>query len=205
MAPWPSVGHVYARVATSHIGFAAEPERITRQFIHAWQARREFDYSREGWMAIVRDSFHGIADVTESLFTALYDSFSTHDAWQVFEDVRPCLDALQKKRVRLAVISNWDTRLRATLKSVGLHDYFEVITVSGEQGINKPDQEIFHRTARALGLPPDQILHIGDSHREDYLGAQAAGLHAVHLDRAKNSPTAVASLTELISLTGESA
>jgi putative hydrolase of the HAD superfamily len=197
MAPWPSVGHVYARVATAHIGFRADPERITRQFVNAWRGRGEFDYSREGWFDLVRHSFRGIAEVSETLFTALYDSFSTHDAWRVYEDVVPCFEALAIRNIRLAVISNWDTRLKPTLKSVGLHDYFEVITVSGEHGHNKPAPEIFETTANALNLEPGEILHVGDSHREDYLGALNAGFHALHLDRDGETPGAIASLKSL--------
>jgi putative hydrolase of the HAD superfamily len=199
MAPWPSVGHVYARVATAHIGFAADPERITRQFVNAWRSRGEFDYSREGWFDLVRHSFHGVAEVTEALFTALYDSFSTHDAWRVYEDVIPTFEALQKRNIRLAVISNWDTRLKPTLKSVGLHDYFEVITVSGEHGHNKPAREIFDHTADALKLAPNEILHIGDSEREDFHGARNAGFHALHLDRDRAMSGSIASLQSLIS------
>jgi putative hydrolase of the HAD superfamily len=199
MAPWPSVGHVYARVAAAHIGFAADPERITRQFVNAWRARGEFDYSREGWFDLVRHSFHGVAEVSDALFTALYDSFSTHDAWRVYDDVIPCLEALQKRDVRLAVISNWDTRLKPTLKNVGLYDYFDVISVSGEHGHNKPAREIFDATAAALKLPANEILHIGDSHREDYLGARKAGFHALHLDRDAETLDAVSSLSALIS------
>jgi putative hydrolase of the HAD superfamily len=199
MAPWPSVGHVYARVATAHIGFTADPERITKQFVNAWRTRGEFDYSREGWFELVRHSFDGVAEVSETLFTALYDSFSTHDAWRVYDDVIRTFEALRKMNVRLAVISNWDKRLKPTLQSVGLYDYLEVITVSGEHGHNKPAREIFHATAAALNLPPHEILHIGDSHREDYLGARNAGFHALHLDRAGETPGAVTSLTDVIS------
>jgi putative hydrolase of the HAD superfamily len=199
MAPWPSVGHVYARVATAHIGFSADPERITRQFVDAWRARGEFDYSREGWFELVRHSFHGVAEVSESLFIALYDSFSTHDAWRVYDDVIPCFEALRKGKIRLGVISNWDTRLKPTLKSVGLHDYFEVITVSGEHGHNKPAREIFDTTAAALKLAPNEIFHVGDSQREDYRGARNAGFHALHLDRDGETPGAIVSLEGLIS------
>jgi putative hydrolase of the HAD superfamily len=199
MAPWPSVGHVYARVAAAHIGFSADPQRITKQFVNAWRSRGEFDYSREGWFDLVRHSFHGVAEVSETLFTALYDSFSTHDAWRVYDDVIPTFEALQKRNVRLAVISNWDTRLKPTLQSVGLYDYFEVITVSGEHGHNKPAREIFDAAAAALKLPPDEILHIGDSHREDYLGARNAGFHALHLDRDGETRGTVTSLADLIS------
>jgi len=71
MAPWPSVGHVYARVAEPHIGFRADPDQITRQFAQAWRDRGEFDYSREGWFDLVRHSFRGAAEVSESLFSAL--------------------------------------------------------------------------------------------------------------------------------------
>jgi putative hydrolase of the HAD superfamily len=199
MAPWPSVGHVYARVATAHIGFSADPQTITKQFAQAWRERGEFDYSREGWFDLVRHSFRGVAEVSEGLFTALYDSFSTHDAWRVYEDVIPCFEALQKRDIRLAAISNWDTRLKPTLKSVGLHDYFEVITVSGEHGHNKPAREIFDATAKALNLAAREILHVGDSHREDMLGARNAGFAAAHLDRDGESEGSIRSLASLIS------
>lgn len=196
MAPWPSVGHVYSRVA-SGLGVAADPERLTRQFVNAWKARGEFDYSREGWFDLVRHSFHGMADVSEKLFTALYDSFSTHDAWRVYDDVLPCFEALQKNSIRMAVISNWDERLRATLRNVGLHDHFEVITVSGEHGVNKPAREIFELTVKAMGCRAEEVLHVGDSDREDFWGARNAGLHAVLLDRDASAGEAISSLAGL--------
>ena len=36
--PWPSVGHIYAKVAARH-GVQAEPEELTRRFVQAWQAQ----------------------------------------------------------------------------------------------------------------------------------------------------------------------
>jgi putative hydrolase of the HAD superfamily len=201
MQPWPSVGHVYSRVAARH-GIQSEADRVTRQFVNAWKQRGEFDYSRQGWLDLVRQSFDGMAEVTEELFIALYDSFSTHDAWKIFDDVLPTLEELQKRGVRLAVISNWDERLRPTLRAVGLHDYFEVITVSGEHSINKPARELFDLTAKALNLPAAQILHIGDSPREDVWGAQNAGFRALHLDRDTPSLGSVPSLAELLASLG---
>ena len=73
MAAWPSVGHVYARVAGG-LGVVAEPERLTRQFVNAWRTRGEFDYSREGWMDLVRHSFHGMAEVSEQIWIKLVES-----------------------------------------------------------------------------------------------------------------------------------
>jgi putative hydrolase of the HAD superfamily len=139
-----------------------------------------------------------MGDVTEELFIALYDSFSTHDAWKIYDDVLPSFVELQKRGIRLAVISNWDERLRPTLRAVGLHDHFEVITVSAEHGVNKPARQIFDLTALALNVPAQEILHIGDSHREDVLGAQSAGFHALHLDRDAQIPNAVHDLRAVL-------
>jgi len=48
----------------------------------------------------------------------------------------------------------------------------------------KPDPDIFHRAARALGLPPEgRILVVGDSLTTDIKGAHAAGYDAVFITR----------------------
>src|SRR5260221_5758478 len=51
--PWPSVGHVYAAVA-EEAGFGClDPAKLTAQFAAAWQAQRQFDYSRAAWADMV--------------------------------------------------------------------------------------------------------------------------------------------------------
>jgi putative hydrolase of the HAD superfamily len=58
----------------------------------------------------------------------------------------------------------------------------EHITDSGVLGVAKPDPAMFLTTARALGLPPERVCHIGDSRRYDAEGAAAVGMMAVHVD-----------------------
>ena len=84
---------------------------------------------------------------------------------------------------KLAIVSNWDERLRPLLRELGLVECFDVIVVSHEAGFTKPAREIFQCAAAALNLPAETILHIGDSRAEDFDGARAAGMRSLLLDR----------------------
>ena len=55
-----------------------------------------------------------------------------------------------------------------------------------------------------LGLPANEVVHIGDSFSEDVVGAKSAGLSAVLLQRTKkNSHSSISQLTELSTLLAE--
>jgi HAD superfamily hydrolase (TIGR01509 family) len=60
---------------------------------------------------------------------------------------------------------------------------FEVIVVSCELNSAKPAREMFERAATLFKLPPEEILHVGDSLAADVRGAQEAGFRAVQLER----------------------
>jgi putative hydrolase of the HAD superfamily len=199
--PWPSVGHVYAEVAARH-GFAhLSAEKLDRQFAAAWRKLKNFNHTREEWAALVDQAFAGAPGPPPSrtFFPELYDRFAGPDAWRIFDDVLPALDALAAAGIQLAVISNWDERLRPLLEQLGLAKYFETVVVSCQVGFPKPSPVIFEHAARRLGLSPGLILHVGDSPETDVLGAKSAGFHALLLDRGKerNTPEQISSLRDL--------
>lgn len=198
---WPSVGHIYAEVAARH-GFPDCPrEVLNRQFAAAWRTMAHFNYSREEWAALVDAAFKGLAHPppSQTFFGELYDRFSEPDAWHIFEDVLPTLEALASRGLKLGVISNWDARLGPLLKRLKLHSYFETIVISYNVGFPKPSREIFAHATAKLALPPEAILHVGDNAEMDVRGAQGAGLQAVLLERdhAKKADGAIRSLLEL--------
>lgn len=55
------------------------------------------------------------------------------------------------------------------------------------EGYKKPSSKIFERLVTVSQLEPCQILHVGDKFTNDYIGASAAGLKALHLDWDKTS------------------
>jgi putative hydrolase of the HAD superfamily len=132
--PWPSVGHVYARVAGEHGHDGIDPDVLNRQFRKAWLAKKGFDHSREAWSRLVAETFQGLllGPVEDSLFQALYLRFASPTVWRVFDDARPMLDRLQHQGFRLGVISNWDARLRPLLADLNLTQYFECLVISCE-------------------------------------------------------------------------
>jgi|SRR5919108_2756681 putative hydrolase of the HAD superfamily len=188
IAPHPSVGHVYAEVAARHGVTNLSPERLNRQFAAAWRARTDFNHTREDWAALVDDTFAGLVrpPPSQSFFPVIYERFADAAAWKIYDDVLPTLDALASKGIPMAVVSNWDERLRPLLEELRLESYFEAIVVSCEVAFPKPSPVIFQHATQKLGLPPGSILHIGDSWSEDYEGAKAAGLQALLLDRSRH-------------------
>ncbi|HXT11726.1 MAG TPA: HAD-IA family hydrolase [Candidatus Angelobacter sp.] len=199
--PWPSVGHVYAEVAARHGTEWFSAEELNARFKAAWRARQNFGHSRDEWAQLVEEVFRGAAPNPsgKDFFPELYDQFARPEAWHIFEDVLPALDALASRGIKLAVISNWDERLRGLLKSFELDRYFETVAISCEVGFAKPSPAIFERAALKLGLPAREILHVGDSWEMDVQGARAAGFQAVQIHRAAgNKPEdSIQSLIEL--------
>ena len=119
----------------------------------------------------------------EPLLDDLYAAFSDDGVWRVFPETATTLNKLRTRGLALAIISNWDRRLPDILRSLDLFDWFEVVTVSAIEGVEKPSQEIFRRTSSHLGVDPSSTLHVGDAPLEDYAGAKNAGFAAVLIDR----------------------
>jgi|SRR5690625_962019 len=72
-------------------------------------------------------------------------------------------------KIGLASSSNY-TWINKHLKRVGLHHYFDCIKTSDDVEKVKPDPALYIKTAKCLGLTPDQCLVFEDSAN----GAQAA-------------------------------
>ena len=114
----------------------------------------------------------------------LFEAFADPAAWHVFPEVPEVLSVLRGRGLRLAVVSNWDSRLPALLDGLGLGGSFDALLVSALEGVEKPSPEIFVRAAERLGVPPGRCLHAGDSPLDDVRGAESAGVRPVLVDRA---------------------
>lgn len=94
-------------------------------------------------------------------------------------------------RVPLAIVS--DTGFASAraqerlLARDGLRDCFRAEVYSADVGVAKPRPEMFSAAVGALGVAPEEIVHIGDSERTDVGGALASGLRAVRLDVVRGS------------------
>jgi putative hydrolase of the HAD superfamily len=108
-----------------------------------------------------------------------------------FSDAAPALEWARRHYRKLALVTNGASCLqREKLAASGFERYFDVIAVSGEVGVGKPAAPIYRHTIDMLGVPAAAAAMIGDSLERDVIGARAAGLHAVWLNRARRPPPA---------------
>jgi putative hydrolase of the HAD superfamily len=95
----------------------------------------------------------------------------------------PTLQSLREHKT-LALISNFDhpPHVRRVISAFRLDDFFEVIVISGEIGIKKPDPEIFRLALEKTGLGPEEVVYVGDT-EEDVAGARAAAIRPISIRR----------------------
>lgn len=95
-------------------------------------------------------------------------------------------------RVRTALCSNFshsETAFRV-LEEGGLRWQLDAIVVSDAVGFRKPRPEIFRATLAALGVAPQEALHVGDRLDADVAGAAAVGMRTAWLTRRVKDPAA---------------
>ncbi|HEX6488319.1 MAG TPA: HAD-IA family hydrolase [Candidatus Dormibacteraeota bacterium] len=105
------------------------------------------------------------------------------------------LRALAATGVRLGVVSNSDGTVEQRLRREGVAQVgdglgvpVEVIVDSAAVGFSKPDPRIFQVALEALGVPPERVVHVGDSVAMDVHGALNAGVRPLHLDPFDDCP-----------------
>ncbi len=149
------------------------------------------------WRSIFAKTLPGRDDLVEEILHWLY--VGRFD--RPFDDTMPALQALEGIGMPMAVISNFGPHLRELLARLGLLRFFDLVIVSAEVGVAKPDPRIFDLLVEKVGGPRQRLLYVGDHIGDDIEGARGAGLDAVLIDRRSREPEAlcprISSLLEL--------
>lgn len=114
-----------------------------------------------------------------ALTDAAYDVFyAARNRVEFYEDALPAL-AWLSARFPLIAVTNGNADLRLT----GGGEFFRTTLSARAFGFAKPEPEIFHAAADALGVRPAELLHVGDDFHLDIVGALNAGLQAAWVVR----------------------
>ncbi|MBC8161918.1 MAG: HAD family hydrolase [Roseiflexaceae bacterium] len=98
---------------------------------------------------------------------------------ELADDARDVLGQLRHS-FKLGLVTNGPSRTqRPKIERFGLVELMDVIVVSEEAGVAKPDPAIFYFALKQLRVAPAQALYVGDSVENDLYGAAAAGMSAV--------------------------
>jgi putative hydrolase of the HAD superfamily len=193
-----TVGDHYAYVGRE-VGLDLEGQQLERAFHAAWQQMprrlaierpREND-DKEWWRELVDRAFDQVAPSLsefdrDNFFEVAYEHFAEPGVWELYPEVPEVLEQLRPP-FELAVISNFDGRLRLILQHLGISKYFAHVFISSELGADKPDPEIFRRSLKIMHLDADEVIHVGDDPERDWKAAATAGLLVFRLDRPRNS------------------
>jgi len=195
-----SVGEVYREIAL-RFGVEVSAKALDRAFYNSFKSssrmafpgveRQEIPSKEfEWWSAIAFKTFQEVGVVQQfadfsSFFAELYAHFATANPWFIYPDVLPALEYWHKQNIQLGVLSNFDSRIYSVLSALHLAKFFTSITISTEVGAAKPEPEIFVKGLHKHDCPSEAAWHIGDSFKEDYQGAKAAGLRAIWLKRTE--------------------
>jgi putative hydrolase of the HAD superfamily len=181
------------------VGLDLDAQELERAFHTAWKKmpqRAAIDGPRENddkgwWRELVDLVLDQVAPSLSELdrdnfFEITYEHFAEAGVWKLYPEVPGVLEQLQP-RFQLAVISNFDGRLRLILEHLGISKFFRHVFVSSELGADKPAPEIYQSALQFIDLKPNEVLHVGDDPKRDWEGASTAGLLIFRLDRRKNS------------------
>lgn len=160
--------HHYSRYLRGELTYLGQRHARAREFMRPLGLEFETDQDAERWFETYLIEYRR--------------------AWTLYDDTLPCLDALAAADVRLGIITNGILDFQmAKLDALGLTSRMEHIVTSGEFGVAKPDARIFEHACSLFGVAPSAAAYIGDRLATDALGASAAGLLGVWLDRGEDA------------------
>ena len=96
-----------------------------------------------------------------------------------YPEAEAVLRTLKERGYRLGIIASQPLGSEQRLARFGLRDYFEVICASAEEGVAKPDPELFRRALTRAGCAPADAVMIGDRTDNDVAPAKALGMQTV--------------------------
>lgn len=179
--PSQPMAQIYRQIGEKY-GVEYSEAEILKRYRWAYEqpwVRSRLRYVNDGrpfWQHIVSSST-GCSD--SQYFEELYNYYTTEKAWHLCDpNAERVFNALRTAGVKLAVVSNFDTRLRPVLRALNCDHWFDAVAVSAEVEAEKPNPTIFLKACELLGVNPEDAVHVGDDRRNDIWGARDAGCDA---------------------------
>ncbi|MCR4792918.1 MAG: HAD-IA family hydrolase [Lachnospiraceae bacterium] len=151
---------------------------------------------RKEWHAIEHDRSTGVLTIEEGLELvlkklgiyseekvrlaaakrreALGDTFNA-----IPDDSLRLLEKLKEEGFKTGLITNTFSDERDMIRACPLFGYFDEAMISFEQGICKPDPEIYKRMMTSLNVSAEECLYVGDGGSKELYAARELGMSAV--------------------------
>ena len=105
---------------------------------------------------------------------------SKHECFRhIHPDIIPMLAKLKERGILIGLISNCYSEEVEAIRQSALFPYFDAVYLSYEQGVWKPDEEIFRRCMEGLSVEAAECLYIGDGGSYELETAAKLGMTAL--------------------------
>ncbi len=94
-------------------------------------------------------------------------------------EIIPMLEEIRRREIKIGLISNCFSEEAEVIRRSVLFPYFDGAYLSYEQGIAKPDEEIFRRCTDGLKVCAEECLYVGDGGSFELETAERLGMRAV--------------------------
>ncbi len=147
---------------------------------------------RGGWARYYGEALGVVIDLPpgeiEAIGGAIYDWYGHPERWTAYPEVAATLAEGKRLGFVQGVLSDWGSDLLGILTGHGLTSHLDFVVASAVVGVAKPGREIFEQALARAGVGAGEAIYVGDSYIADVLGARAAGLRAVLIDRDGDAP-----------------
>lgn len=157
--------------------YSIEQLRLRRNALVKTNPRFEYDL----WSlrhTLLGNLFHELGEDAKMADQAMAVFADARNQVSLYDDVLSGLLALSE-HVALGTVSNGF----ADLHEIGISSHFKVSLAAHRFGCAKPDPRIFLAACSELGLPPEQVIYVGDDLALDVHGAQQVGMQGVWMNR----------------------
>ena len=93
------------------------------------------------------------------------------------KEIIPMLQGLKEAGFKIGLITNCFSEEVNVIKDSVLYRYFDAAMFSYEQGVKKPDPEIFKRCFKALGVKPEECVYVGDGGANELERSRELGMN----------------------------
>lgn len=94
-------------------------------------------------------------------------------------EIVPMLTKLKEEGIMIGLISNCFSEEAEVIRRSILFPYFDKVCLSYEEGVQKPDEEIFRRCMSGLGVSPEECIYIGDGGSQELEAARELGMNVM--------------------------
>ena len=187
LLPREPVAATYCRLARplgSRLGEAEIAARYADAMAEDRKVETSEDQERLRWRGIVAKTLPDLeTGGSDRVFHQLWDYFTRPDSWLLAQNVADTWRKLTEAGLAVGIASNFDSRLEVVRLGHPPLDQACWCFVSSEIGFRKPSPRFVETISHRLGLPPEDILLVGDDPILDYQAALDAGWQAVLVDR----------------------